>query len=87
MVTPSRGLSADQYEEIAWALDALSKLARPLLEPLAAMTELNLNSMEVTVKLTNKSRSLSSSDAKLLLEWLDGDDMQQDLRRLAREAL
>jgi hypothetical protein len=73
-------LTARQYENVAWALDSLTRLTRTLLEPVAAMDELVVDSLEVTVELTRDGGPITPEDARVLLGWLDGDEMQNDLR-------
>ena len=77
-------LTPKQYEQVAWSLDVLSQLSRSLLEPLAMMDDSNAATLDVTVRLTRGDRPMTSDEAKRLLEWLDGDEMQQDLRAEAR---
>ena len=76
-------LTADQLNDVAWALDALTKLSRTLLEPISKMDKVNAATMEVTVEVTTHGEPISPTDARTLLEWLDGDEMQSDLRQEA----
>jgi hypothetical protein len=78
-------LTSEQLNDVAWALDALTKLSRSLLEPISKMDKVNAATMEVTVEVTTHGEPISSTDARTLLEWLDGDEMQNDLRAEAKQ--
>ena len=74
-------LTPQQLNDVAWALDALTKVGRSLLEPIAASGEIGgVELTEVTVEVTMHGEPISPTDARTLLDWLDGDDMQTDLR-------
>jgi hypothetical protein len=78
-------LTTEQLNDVAWALDALTKLSRTLLEPISKMDKVNAATMEVTVEVTTHGEPISPTDARTLLEWLDGDEMQSDLRQEATQ--
>lgn len=76
-------LTAKQLRDVAWALDKLTVLTRCVLEPLAAMDAMNAAEATVEVVLTNGDRPMTSEEARKVLRWVDGDDMQRDLRAAA----
>jgi len=85
MNEPPAPLTAEKLNDVAWALDALTKVSRSLLEPIAAAGEQDtLHLTEVTVEVTMHGEPISPEDARTLLEWLDGDEMQNDLRAEAK---
>lgn len=78
-------MTPDKFRDVAWALDALSKVSRSLLEPIAAMDEIKADDIEVTIKVTRDGEPLTPEEAQTILGWLDGDEMQEDLRTEARK--
>lgn len=75
--------SPKQLRNIAWTLDRLTELTLCLLEPLASMKRMNAESAQVTVELTNDGKPMTQADARRLLVWVRGDEMQADLRAWA----
>lgn len=80
---PGSDMTGDKLRDVAWALDALTKLAVLMLEPLAAMDDINAEDIEVSVRLTVTDRPMTPEQARTLLDWTQGDEMQSDLRRWA----
>lgn len=77
--------TAKNLRDAAWALDKMTDLTRVLLEPIAAMGPMNAETATVTVELTAHGEPMSSTDARKLLDWVKGDEMQDSLRALAGE--
>jgi len=71
-------------EQMAWAMDQMQKLTMHLLESYLRMEALDAAEGEVTITLTQKDMPLTYEKARIIKEWVDGDDMQ-DLRRWAEE--
>lgn len=78
-------MEADKLRDVAWALDALSKLTKVLYEPIAHGPEMRAAEVTITCNLTKGGEPMSPEDAKKLLDWVDSDEMQDDLRRMADE--
>lgn len=76
-------LTADQIDEIVWALDSLSKLTKALYTPIAVMGDLGMTNGEVTVKVTSDGRPMTPKEAQQLVEYVESEEMQDDLRAIA----
>lgn len=78
-------MTPEQLRTVADTLDALTKLTKVLYEPIAHMDEMNASSLEITVAITRNGEPVSPKEAQELLEWVDGEEMQEDLRKWADE--
>jgi hypothetical protein len=87
MTAPVIEFSAHHLEEIAWALDALTKFAKILIQPIA---EADGPVSEVCIEVNVNGAPMKPSEARELLNWMEGTEIQDDLRamaeRLNREA-
>lgn len=77
------GMTPKALEDIAWALDHLSRLMGMALDTLITGGAVNAGEATITFDLTSGDTPLSVEDARVLREWVSGTDMQDDLRRWA----
>ena len=79
------GMTPKALEDVAWALDHLSRLMGMALDTLIIGKAVNAGEATITFDLTSNDAPLSVDDAKVLREWVSGTDMQDDLRRWAAD--
>jgi len=72
--------TAHHLEQIAWSLDALTKFARMWIQPIA---EADGPVSEVCVQVNVDGEPMKPSEARELLNWMDGTEIQDDLRAMA----
>lgn len=77
-------ITPQKLRDVAWTIDMLSHLTVILFGPIAHMDDINAETFEITAKVSKSDGSpISVEEARTLMEWLDGDEMQNDIRQLA----